>query len=438
MRIIIGNQTEDTLQNMNSDDRIFSQRVIWFAKDDDVIILSDKPDITFLKYATSLTGTDLRTLKFLIPPQERFSGKHFDQYSLTDKNFISEVLGCINEVTEIIPMWPSPAISHFAKEIGLLNAFKGAQFFSQYGVELVNNKAYFRALSASANIPIALGEVCHDIVEAKYALRRLLKVTDAVIIKQVHNGAGVGNELIIKNSASKLDDIGAKYVYYLKPENNAINKYLTQRWNWASFNERHPVVIEKFQTGCQTIYAEFYATDSGICHTQTGRLGYQNHRLVEEIVPLDGIPKIDREKLIDYGSQLAKLYQSIGYRGYLSADALIDKNGNITFTEMNARIGGSLHIYNSIGKRVVKYTQDPKRAIAQYHAPLNWRSLNFDTFLTNLEKLGYLYDPNIRKGVIIPFPILPEVGGFVSFCIVYQTEEERNEIYEKLDNQFRT
>lgn len=137
-----------------------------------------------------------------------------------------------------------------------------------------------------------------------------------------------------------------------------------------------------------------------------------------------------------YGERLAKIYHGIGYRGYLSADAIIDKNGELTFTEVNARVSGSLHIYDSIGRRVVETTRIPERTVVQYHSPLHWVSVDFNEFLTATEELGCLYDPEARKGVLISLPILQEVGGFVSFCIVYENENEVQETYKKLDAKF--
>ncbi|CUB11030.1 biotin carboxylase [Bacillus cereus] len=435
MKILIGNHIEDSILKMNSDDRIFSQRVLWFAHDGDIIILSTEPDRDFLKYVTSLTGVDPSTLRFYILPKGRYFGKHFDQYALDDENFIKSFPKDLKDVTNIFSMWDSPAVVRFAEKIGLSERLPGIKFFSQYGIELVNNKAYFRALSAAADIPVANGEVCHDIKEAELAIEQILSTSEAVLVKQAHNGAGVGNQLVLKNSNVEIDHVGAKHVHYLSSSPNAVKEYLEQRWDWASVNGKRPVVIEEFKANSQTIYAEFYADEMGVRHTQAGRLGYTGHRLIKEVAPLRNINNDIRMKLLIYGERLANLYHSIGYRGYLSADAVVDEEGDLIFTEMNARVGGSLHVYDSIASRVVKVSENPERTVVQYHSPNTWKTVNFEEFFNILNDLGCYYDHKTRKGVILSLPIIPEVGGYISFCIVYETESEERAIYRKIDNE---
>lgn len=438
MKMIIGNHIEETITKLNRDDRIFPQRVLWFAEEGDIIVMLTEPDPDYLQYVTSLTGVDPFTLKFYVVPEGRYGGIHFDPYSLMDEEFLQRLSEDLRDVkiTEILPMWPSPAVARFADALGLSDRLLGADFFSQNGVELVNNKAYFRAFATAANIPIAPGEVCQVRQDAEYAIRRLITATGAVLVKQAHNGAGAGNELVIQSPDLEIDHVGAMHVHYLGTGAEAVEDYLKQRWDWASAQGRYPVVIEVFKPRSETIYAEFYADESGVRHTQAGRLGYTSQRLVEERAPLRGVSDEVQAKLICYGERVAHLYHTIGYRGYLSADALVNEDEDLIFTEMNARIGGSLHIYDSIAGRVVKATQEPQRTVVQYHSPKHWKPVDFKGFLTALEKIGCKYDPEHRKGVLVSLPILPEVGSFVSFCIVYGTEHEEQEMYSALDAYF--
>ncbi|MFT8320315.1 MAG: hypothetical protein ABF649_05355 [Bacillus sp. (in: firmicutes)] len=427
MKIIIGNHIEHSILKMSSDDRIFSHRAIWFAEDGDVIILPDEPNIDYLKYVTSLTGVNFESLQVFVPPNNRYNGKHFDPYSLTDDKFIDKLTFNFEKVKYIFPLWPSPAIARFAEKLNLEDRLIGIDFISQNGVELVNNKAYFRVFATTAGIPIARGEVCHVIEDAHIALKSLLKKKGAVMVKQAHNGAGVGNELVINDFNLDTNHVGARNLYRLSSEEKTIENYLNKRWDWASVQGKRPVVIEEYIPNSQTIYAEFFSDDSGVHNTGSGRLGYTNQRLVQEIAPLRGIPEKSLSQLLTYGKKLAYFYNQIGYRGYLSADALIDESGKVIFTEMNARVGGSLHIYDSIAKRVVKTSDYPERTVAQYHSPSHWDPVNFQAFISTIEKLGIKYDPVERKGVLLSLPIIPEVGKFASFCIVYENvDEEKN------------
>lgn len=436
MKIIIGNHIDDSIL-LKRDDRIFTQRVIWFAEEGDIIILSCKPDPSFVLHVTSLTGVDASSLKFHVAPPGRLEGKHLDPHSLTDEKFLQELLSeDLANVTEIFPMWPSPAVAFMAEKLGLTDRLPGAKFMMQHGAELANNKAYFRVFATAAKIPIAPGEVCHSKIEAELAIHRLLNHTGAVMVKQAHNGAGAGNELVVRDTTPDLVHAGAKFVYQLSTDSHAVADYVEQRWQWATAQGRHPVVIEVFKPGYETIYAEFYAGDSDIRFMGSGRLGYSENRLTQESAPLRNVPDEVRHKLIFHGTRAASIYHSFGYRGYLSTDAIVNEAGDVVFTEINARVGGSLHIYDSIARRVVDVSRFPERTVVQHHSPLNWGPVDFSGFLTSAEELGVLYDPARRKGVLLALPIIEEIGCFMTFCIVYETEDEEREIYRALDDRF--
>lgn len=434
MKLIIANHVDHLITKLSKDDRIFSQRVFWFAKNHDIIILHCEPDKSYLEYVTSLTGVNPNTLKIFVPQKNKYNGRHFDLDGLSDNYFMEQVSKYVEEVESIMALWVSPPIVNFVRRLGIADKLQGAEFFSQNGSELVNNKAYFRVFASTANIPISQGEVCYSPEDALQTIIEKLKKSNAVMIKQVHSGAGVGNELLIKDSDLKIDHVGAMQVYYLKSSSpDEINKYISERWEWASCQGKRAVVIEDFIEDSDTIYAEFFAEDSGVRHTGSGRLGYTQRRLVEEIAPLRNIPNEIERNLITYGERLAKLYHLIGYRGYMSADAVVNKNGDLVFTEMNARISGSLHIYDSIAQRVVNANIQPKRTVIQFHSPIHWKPVNFSYFKSLLIEKSIAYDPVERKGVIISFPVITDIGGYISFCIVYENEQEVTKIMDILE-----
>lgn len=439
MKIIIGNHIEHSILKLSNDDRKFSQRVLWFAEEGDMIILSAKPDEAFLDYVCSMTGVNPSSLIFHVPPHGGSKGKHFNPYGLTDEEFLASLSKDLKDrdVSEILPLWPSPAIARFAILLGLSDRLSGTNFFLQNGVELVNNKANFRAFFTTAGLPIAPGEVCQGIMDAELAIGRLLPNTGAVMVKQVHSGAAAGNELVVLNSNIEVDHVGARNVHKLDNCTGAIREYLEERWDWASVGGKRPVVIEEFKPKSQTIYAEFLADELGVHYTGSGRLHYTGGRLTQETAPLRGVTNEVRSKLLMYAERASIFYHAIGYRGYLSADAIVDEEGELIFTEMNARISSSLHLYDSIARRIVDVDRDPERTVFHCQSPNNWAPLGLTEFLSAVEEIGCIYDPELRKGVIVHLPILLDVGRSVAFCIVYETESEKQEIYMKLDTRFR-
>jgi hypothetical protein len=439
VRILIGNHIDPAIRD-RGDLRAWTQRIVWFARDGDVVVLSDEPDRRFLTYATSYTGMDPKNLRFLVPPAGRHDGRLLDPESLTSAEFLRVVraeLG-MDQVEEVFALWPSANVSRFAAALGVEDRFPGAAFFSQGGGELGNNKATFRAVAAGADVPIPAGAVCRSPSEAVAATADLLSRTGGVVVKQAHNGAGVGNQLVLRDASLAAGHVGARHLHQLDDDPEAIESYWAQRWDWASAQGRFPVVIEEFTPHTVSVYSEHYAADDGTRPTEMGTLHYVGRRLSYQIVPLRGVDENVRELLLDGGTRLAETYRAFGYRGHLSADAVVAEDGRVVFTEVNAQVSGSLHIYQVIAHQIVGVTAAPERSVVEYHVPPIWAVPDFDTFLAAVDELGCAYDSTTRSGVIVSMPAIPlEVNRaqFV-FCIAYATDADRQAMFERLDRRF--
>ena len=433
MRIFIANHVDPSLL-LQADQRAFVQRVFWFVQDHDLVVLPAPLDEDFLIYVTNLMGVDARTIKVHITAAGRFERRLFDPDTLTEERLLSSVAADAVGVTEIFPLWPSAQVAEFAARIGLSHAFPGAPFFGQQGDELANNKGSFRAFAAAAGIPINEGAVCRTKEHAESVLRRLLD-KGAAMVKQAHNHAGNGNELVILGDDAA-SHAGFNGIKRLQTPADA-RRYFDERWEWASVHNRYPVVIERFQPASRAIYAEFRATNSGVSLSATGSLGYTNGKLVEETIPLRDVSVDVLARLVHHGSRLAHIYQSFGYRGCLSADAVVDGDGNLVFTEMNARVGASLHLYERVGYQIVDVWRRPERSVVQYVTGKHWKIPSLTAFIDTSKELGLAYDSKTRKGVIVTMPMAGEAGrgGFL-FCIAYENENEARSAYQRLEERF--
>lgn len=443
MRILIGNHIDPAIRD-RGDLRAWTQRVVWFARDGDLIVLSDVPDARFLAYATSLTGVDPAALRILLPAAGAYGGRLLDPESLTGAEFVAAVRDALGEsgldqVEEVFALWPSAHVARFAAALGLDDRFAGAGFFAQGGGELGNNKATFRALAAGAGVPIPAGAVCRSEREAVAATAALLDATGAVMVKQAHNGAGVGNQLLLRDASLASDHVGARHLHQLDGYGReAIEAYWRERWDWASAQDRFPVVVEEFAPEAVSVYSEHHATDDGTRPTEMGTLLYVGRRLSHQVVPLRGVNDSVRVQLRHGGARLAEAYRALGYRGHLSADAIVTTGGRVVFTEVNAQVSGSLHIYQVIAHQIVDTAAAPVRSVVEYHVPPTWAVPDFDAFLAAVDDLGCGYDPATRTGVIVSMPVIPlEVNRaqFV-FCIAYATDTDRQTVFDKLDARF--
>ncbi|MGJ5894495.1 hypothetical protein DF268_00060 [Streptomyces sp. V2] len=113
----------------------------------------------------------------------------------------------------------------------------------------------------------------------------------------------------------------------------------------------------------------------------------------------------------------------------------------MVFTEVNAQVSGSLHIYQSIAQGIVDVTTAPARQVVEYHVPPSWAVPSFAAFLAALDELGLTYDPATRTGVIVSMPAIPLAPGepvqFV-FCLAYDPTEGHQHAFDRLDARFAT
>lgn len=447
MRILIGNHIDPSIR-ARGDMRAWTQRLFWFARPGDLLILCCEPDKPFLDYALAHTGVKREELTVLVASAGAYGERLLDPASLTVPAFVERVRAELGPagagaVSEVFALWPSAAVARLADAVGVTDRFAGADFFGQGGGEIGNNKANFRALAAAAGVPILPGRVCRSRAEATEATGALLERSPslAVVVKQAHNGAGVGNQLLVRDGEMPVDHVGARHLHHLAPGGDGIAAYWAERWSWASGEGRWPVVIEEFAPGADAVYSEHYAADEGIRATETGRLLYVGRRLSHQVVPLDGVPEPVRAALLDGGARLAEAYRAFGYRGHLSADALVLPGGAVAFTEVNAQVSGSLHIYQSIAHGIVDVSAAPPRQVVEYHVPPTWAVPSFEAFLAALDDLGLAYDPTTRTGVIVSMPAIPLAPGepvqFV-FCIAYDPADGHAGVFARLDARFAT
>jgi hypothetical protein len=436
MRILIGNHIDDSLLRQ-VDMRMFAQRVLWLARGGDLIILCAPPDEAFVEHVASHVGADARTLRFLVCPSGRFEGKLFDPLALTEPAFVETARQLAPDLSEIVALWPSPQVARFASALGARCAFAGADFFSQAGDALANSKANFRAFASALRLPIPDGGVCRTPGEATALIESLLERGQAAVIKQAQNSAGAGNQLVCISKDSAYGTAGMKYRFDLEGDVGRVAEFVQQRWEWASCGGSYPVTVEAFIPNARTVYAEFMASDEGVRHLACGWLSYENGALVREAAPLRWLPQHMLARLVSEGQRLAEIYRAIGYRGYLSTDAIADGDGGLWFTEMNARIGGSPHIYQGIGERVARVWDAPYRTVTQFVFSPAWGVPGTAAFLGALAATGLAYDQASRTGVLLA---TPPVGSDPTppffFCVVHADDDDPQTFYRTLDKHF--
>jgi hypothetical protein len=440
MKILIGNQIDDTVR-VSGDASASAQRVLWFAGDHDVLVLPAAPDPGYVAHVTGLTGTDPETLRVFVPPGA-YGGTLLDPLGLTDPDFLRSVAAGLEPelVSEVFALWPSASVARFAAALGVTRALPGAEFTRQGGGEPINSKAFFRALAAGAGVATAEGTVCHGPVEAARALAERIAATGAAVVKQAHNGSGNGNHIVFGGPAAPTGHAGARHVSVLGQSPGAVADFWAEQWDWASAGGRFPVVVEAYVPDAVSVYVEYRTTDDGVVHTGSGVLDYANRSLDVQLVPLrpGDIGDAAYRSLLAQGELLAETYRATGYRGHLSADAIVDARGRVSFTEVNAQVSGSLHLYDAIAGRLVGASTAPERVVAEYDVPAEWDVRDVAGFVAAARAAGCLYDPSTRLGALVSTAPLVTREGRVTFmfCLAYDSLERREDMRTRLARQF--
>lgn len=433
-RLLIANHIDASLLRQ-VDQHTYVQRIFWLARPGDVVVLPTPPDEVFLRHVCALVGIRRDQLTIVVAPSGRHGERLLDPLSLTSAQLVERLLPLAPACSEILCLWPSAQVAQMATQLGLEHAMPGAGFFYQGGDALINSKATFRAFAAASGTPMPRGTVCRTEEELGVAISALLEDAAGVMVKQAHNGAAAGCTVIRHDWDSAPRTAGSKWIDRV----SELEDSLPQLWAWASVSGRFPVVVEELVTGCRTVYFEFLANDAGLALQAIGGLEYDGGKLVREHTPLTWeLPLEGMRTGRTHARQLAEHYRAAGYRGYLSADGIIDEQGRILFTEMNARVGGSLPIYGGMWARVVRRSGVVDRYVVQHLTPPRWRNLGTAEVLEGLARAGVLYDGQSRTGAMLGIPPHPKIGdGNYLLCLVTHTGSKQHELLATLDAEFR-
>ncbi|MFD7446161.1 peptide ligase PGM1-related protein [Streptomyces sp. NPDC059909] len=421
MKLLIANDIDDTLF-LRPDPRAWAQRVFWFAEEGDLVLVSDTPDPAFVQHVGSVKGTDMSRVNVRLCPKGLHGRRRIDFLALFDRRFLGSTARELAGVTEVFSLFPSAQLSEFVSQLGIRNCLPGADFIAQGGGELANSKTTFRALAAGSGVRIAAGSVCRSHLGAAAATQWLLDAGHDVMVKMAHHGAGSGNEMVLRPGRHAPHDVGGRTVHELDGRQDAVSRYWSDRWEWASAGGRYAVVVEQLLDATASYYAEYAVTDTGVELGGVGRLSFIDRRLAFETFPARSLTESQHLELVSGAETLARAYHGIGYRGQLCADAVATGDGRIAFTEVNARTTTSTHLYDIMaGLSPAETTM-----LSQRLTPATWKPISTTDFLATVADAGLLFDRDRRRGVLMTMPVSPASGkgGFLYVIVCGDPDEE--------------
>lgn len=410
-RLLIGNDFIEDVRDDRGWTGWWVQRIAWFAREGDVLVLPTQPDKDFFGYVGGLTGVDPNSWRVVVPPDHGARGL-LGPERLTSAELESALLAA-GDFEQIFALWPDMAVARLARRLGLEHALPGYGFVEQAGGVLVNSKSVFRTVAAGAGVPLPEGAVCTSRAELVRAAAALLETGEAVVAKHDWMSGGRGNE-ILSVAKDAILPVGARRVVPVSGRAD-IEAWAHERWDWLSDHGRGRPVVEHYLRDSSAYFTEFDVRDDGVKFRGDGELLSAPYA-VGQVMPAQGLEREVRDEIIEGGRRLAVALQAMGYRGNLGPDAIVTPQREVMFTEWNGRVTGSTHIYGEIGAAVVGPEFGSTRMILERVWPQGWVVRSFADALDRLRASGLDYDPQQRQGVV--FTNAFDGGNGVMYCVV--------------------
>lgn len=415
-RLLVANDIEELLVNATAMQRKglgwWSQRLLWFMQDSDILVLPEQPDPVYLEYVARITGTRLDTVRIVIPPADRHGTESVSPERLRDPALKEAVERAIDgrAVDAIVPLCPSTGVAALARSLRLEHVLPGAAFMSQGGGSLANSKVVFRQIAAGSRVPIAEGGVASEPWEAEALIAGMFARGYSVMVKRDFDQGCKGNEVLSPQEG--VEPLGARRGHVLSGA-TAITSYLSENWSWLTNGGRHRVVVERYHPQSRALFAEFDLSDRGVTLAGHGEL-FAVPMPDGQNIPVQHASSHAIGELVDAGHRLSEALRAMGYRGVVSADAILTPDGEILFTEHNGRITGSTHIYAVVGARVVGPEAARHRVFVNREG---WTAPSLQVAIERLDTAGLAYDPAAKTGVILTCAY-NEMMNYVTFTVV--------------------
>jgi hypothetical protein len=148
-----------------------------------------------------------------------------------------------------------------------------------------------------------------------------------VVLKLEFRSGGRGNEVL--SPIEGVRPVGARRTVVLSGR-PAVHAYLEESWEWLTSGGRHQVVVERYFRDSAAYFVEFILGDEGIELGGHGEMQSAPYYMAQ-IIPADLDPGT-LERLIEGGRRMCVPLHAMGYRGMLSADAIVTPDRQVLST----------------------------------------------------------------------------------------------------------
>jgi hypothetical protein len=360
-QLIVGNATTEYMFGNSLDSfsrkavdkqHAMSTRTAWLLNNGDAM-LSDRPlTPEFIDYLAGVLGIDQDTITFLVQDKASAGIEFLDHASLLDPDLVARLSEIVDHDWTIVPYIHDRSIGSLAHRLGL-STDANPPFFAQGGTDFFNSKAFFRAWTAGLGAPVPAGHVTRSRAATAAAVVELLPRTGSVIVKQDFSGSGYGNVLFTVDpdvpglgvsdrhdvDAGITEEAVAVLLADTVPSVDRVRDFPTGLRPCES-------VVEVYHPYSRTLYSELEVPEPPAAPVM---LDYGDMRM-EPVwngfaIPPVELPRTVEDAMLDWSTKMAEYLQQTGYRGYVNCDSLVTPEGELFFSEVNARVGGCTHIH---------------------------------------------------------------------------------------------
>ncbi|MER9133164.1 hypothetical protein [Mesorhizobium sp. M0768] len=375
-----------------------AKRMIWVAKNHDILITPTPISQSFLDYVNTLKGgsnivpltTSVTSTKRPLP----ISKNDLEAGSRLSNSLSLLSSGRVSCLEPYIADEVSICIARSMGDVPVTFSNQNARARPE-ATSRFNNKATFREFAPNLGVPIASGSVCVTAQEVIDAVCRALSVSDKVILKVARHSGGDGN-FVISKSIEKSFQGATRAVCIREADASSIRAGVHEIGLIAT--EKHPVIVEAYSENESSIGVHFDIGRDKVELVGVATIlfnpgyggAYWDRSLVDEL-PKD---------VLAWCRRLGKYARDAGFLGPLSVDIVNAKEVGFFACEVNGRHGGfsliralssSLGLETDIkkGERVV---------LSRTAIPVGIR---FPDLLDLLEKRQLHYNPSVKRGAVV-------------------------------------
>ena len=349
-------------------------RVLWLGDENDEYMIIDAVDYGFLHYVSDLRGWTATPIVLPILPSNNYESG----------TFLS---------SQFRALWPFVGDIPYVSDFTNLDGVRCAEFEF---VDMLNSKVNGRRLAIESGLQVPPGQIVSSLSEVYEAAVQIFSRTGNVVLKKDRSHSASGIELVTHHDLSR-GTLGAKFKTTVNSESQ-LREHISNRWHWLTEDGSRECLIEEFVHQGVTEYIESFSSDG--LYTGHGSLYYDHGRLSKEWSE----PHLPQDcRITDASQRFIDAYRKLGYLGCCSADAIVTPSGPL-FTEMNARVSMSTHLY--VGIRAL--SGDPNIKVVQFKAPTNIPFRSTDELIRYLDDRGLLFGGK-KSGhlgpIVIPVPV---------------------------------